>query len=114
MQYFIEVVRSQKKMEFLTLRQTEDTSVAEYQARFLTLERFAPGGFVSERERASQFVAGLRLSIGSIVATFSCATLSEAVMRALQCEGAHVSYHQARGRGQVSCQTQGGQSCQVY
>ena len=86
--------------------------MAEYQARFRTLERFAPGYFVSERERASQFVVGLRLSIGSIVATFSCATLSEAVMRALQCEGAHVSYHQASGRGQSSRQTQVSQSSQ--
>ena len=79
--------------------------MAEYQVRFLTLERFAPGCFISERERASQFVAGLRLSIGSIVAMFSCAMLSEAVMRALQCEGVHVSYHQAKGRGQSSRQT---------
>ena len=80
--------------------------MAEYQARFQTLERFAPGCFASERERASQFVTGLILSIGSIVAMFSCATLSEAVMKALQCEGAHVSYHQARGRGQVVHQAQ--------
>ena len=89
-------------MEFLALRQTEETLVAEFQVRFLTLERFAPGCYASERERVAWFVAGLRLSIGSIVATFSCATLSEAVMRALQYEGAHVSYHQARGRGQSS------------
>ena len=40
-QYFLETVRAAKKMEFLMLRQTDDKSIAEYQARFLMLERFA-------------------------------------------------------------------------
>ena len=78
------------------LRQTEDMSVAEYQARFLMLERFAHDSSTSERERAAQFVSGLRISVRSVVATFSCATLAEAVMRALQNEHAHVSHHQER------------------
>ena len=60
------------------------------------LERFAHDSHTSERERAAQFVSGLRISVGSVVATFSCATLAEAVMRALQNEHAHVSHHQER------------------
>ena len=44
-------------------------------------------------------MSGLRISIRSIVATMCCATFSEAVTRALQCEAAHVSYHRERGAG---------------
>lgn len=32
---------------------------AEYQAQFLTLERFSPGSFMSEREWIAQFVSSL-------------------------------------------------------
>lgn len=62
--------------------------MAEYQARFLNLERFVPGSFSNEREQAAQLASGLRNSITSVVATFSCLTLGEAVMRALGCEPA--------------------------
>ena len=41
-------------------------------------------------------MSGLCISIRSVVATFSCATLAEAVMRALLNEHAHVSHHQER------------------
>ena len=47
-QYFSETVRAAKKMEFLMLRQTKDMSIAQYQARFLMLERFAHGSLTSE------------------------------------------------------------------
>ena len=98
-QYFSETVRSAKKIEFLSLRQTEDMSVADYQARFLMLERFAHSSATTERERASQFVAGLHLAIRSVVSTFYYATLAEAVMRALQNERIHVFFHQERALG---------------
>lgn len=42
------------------------------------------------------FVPGLHFSILSVVATFSCSTLAEAVMRTLKCEHAHMSHHQSR------------------
>ena len=90
-QYFSHTIRSLKKQEFLSLRQEESTTVAEYQVTFLRLERFASSSFTSERERAAQFVAGLRISLRSVVAPFTCATLTEAVRKALECEHAHVS-----------------------
>ena len=40
--YFSATVRSKKKTKVLSLRQTEGMSVAEYQDRFVILERFAP------------------------------------------------------------------------
>lgn len=64
-------------MEFLPLRPTDSIAVAQFQSRFLMLERFAPGSCGSERERAAQFVSGLRISIRSVVATFYCSTLVE-------------------------------------
>ena len=82
-QYFTEPVREAKKIEFLTLRQTDSMSVAQYQSRFLMLERFAPSSCPTERERVAQFVSGLRISIRSVVAMFYCSTLAEAVTRAI-------------------------------
>lgn len=71
-------------------------TVAKYQTRFLTLERFAPSSY---REQATQFVSRLRIHIKSIVDTFACKTLLEAVMRALECEHAQESHHQIEDGG---------------
>lgn len=57
-------------MEFLSLEQREGMYVAEYEVQVLTLERFALGCFTREREMTTQFVARLRISIRSVVATF--------------------------------------------
>lgn len=84
-------------MEFLLLRQIERTSMEVNHARFFMLERFAPSNFSSERERAAEFVSELRISLRAMVATFSYSTLAEAVMRALECEHARDSHHQAKG-----------------
>lgn len=81
--YYSSSVRSHKKKEFLALEQRENTSMAEFQVRFLTLERFPPSSFSFERVRTIQFVFGLRTSIRSIVFTFACGTLAEAFMQAL-------------------------------
>lgn len=69
-------MRSQKKREFLSLRHFEGMPVVEYQARFLTLVRFAMRFFLLERVLAAQFVSTLHISLKSIVATFSCLTLA--------------------------------------
>ena len=105
--YFYTTVRAKKKTELLSLRQTEGMSVAEYQNRFMILERFAPGALPTEEDRVDQFVAGLRISIRSIVATLTCATLGEAAVRATECEHAHESHHLARAAGQTGGQGQG-------
>lgn len=58
--------------------------------------RFKLGSFASEREWAAHFVFGLRISIKFVVATFSCMTLGEVVMRALECKNAHEARDGAR------------------
>ena len=83
----------------LSLRQTEEMSVTKYQDHFMILERFAPGVLPTKEDRVEQFVAGLRISIHSIIATLTCATLGEAAVRATECEHAHESHHQARSAG---------------
>lgn len=65
-----------------------------------------PSNFTKERQLTAQFVYVLRISIRSTVSTFACATLAEAVMRALECEHPHESHHHARGSGQASCRRQ--------
>lgn len=81
------------KMEFLSLRQIEVIPMAKYQARFIMLERFALGSFLSKKERAAQFVSSMCISSSVVVATFSCSTLAEAGMRALEYEQAHDSHY---------------------
>lgn len=82
-----------KKAEFLSMIQTEGMSMIEYQAQFLTLDRFGPSHFVVERERVAQYVSGQRISIRLVIATFLCSTLVEATVRALECEHTHESHH---------------------
>lgn len=57
----------------------------------------SPGRFSLEREKTAQFVLGLHISLRVIVAIFSCAALTEAIMRALHCEHAHDLRHQTKG-----------------
>lgn len=45
-------------------------SIAEFQVKFLTLERFAPGSFSRKQERITHFVLDLTISIQSVVAPF--------------------------------------------
>lgn len=71
--------------------------MVEYLAGFLMLERFVPSCFTSERERVAQIVSSLRISLCAVAATFSCLTLIEVVMKALEC-GTHDS---AQTSGQV-------------
>lgn len=42
--------------------------VVKYHARFITVERFAPGNFASKRELTAQFVSGLHIRIRSMLA----------------------------------------------
>lgn len=58
--------------------------MAEYQARFLMLDRICPSIFLLEREKAAHFLFGLCISLRVVVATFSCATLVKVVMMALE------------------------------
>lgn len=82
-------------------------SITEYKAWFLTFERFALGSFASEREYTAQFVSELHITICYVVATFSCSTLLEAIMSALECEHAHKLHHQAKGTSQCNHQGRG-------
>lgn len=76
----------------MSFKKLEGTSVAEYLSRFLILKRFAPGNFASERELPPK-LCPVYASLGAVVATFSCSTLAEVVMRTLECEHAHELHH---------------------
>lgn len=51
-----------------------------------------------------KFVARLRLSLQSVVTSFSFATLMGAVMRTLEVESTHEKYHQTKSGGQTGQQ----------
>lgn len=98
-QNFSTIVRAKKKMEFLSLLQHEGMSMIEYQAQFLMLKRFEPSNFFSNRELV-QYISGLRIRLRSVVATFACRTLLQAVVRSLDCEQTQESHHQTGGSAQ--------------
>lgn len=83
-QYFSATIKSKKKTKFLLLKLHEVMSVVEDQTQFLSLEKFAPGNFDTEIERATQFVSGLYINFRSVVPSFTCSTLAGVVMRALE------------------------------
>lgn len=56
--------------EGMSLREKDGMLLAEYQARFLILERIAPGLFTMERQRVAHFVSGVCISIKLAIATF--------------------------------------------
>lgn len=71
-------------------------TVAEYKSRLMTLERFTLGNFEVKRERAKKFMVGHRLSIQSVVLSFTCAMLAKAVMRALEVDNLMRDNHMVR------------------
>ncbi|GFY95027.1 hypothetical protein Acr_10g0004120 [Actinidia rufa] len=67
-QYFTNTARESLRMEFINLVQGSMT-VAQYEAKFTSLSRFAKASFVSiEEEKAKQFMRGLRPSIRNKIA----------------------------------------------
>ena len=61
-EYFPEMVQDQKVQEFLNLKQG-NTTVVEYNAKFIELSRYAPHIVSMESCKARRFEAGLRWNI---------------------------------------------------
>lgn len=76
--------------------------MVEYHARFLALERFAPGTFQPERHRATKYVIGLHLRLWSAMSMFLYATFEEAIARALEGDTAHLIHNLKRSKGQYT------------
>ena len=66
--YFPEYVQEQKECEFTKLVQGA-LSVAEYEAKFSTLGKYAPHIFDNPRRKLKKFMDGLRSNIRRYVAT---------------------------------------------
>ena len=86
-QYFPKSVRREKEREFSRLEQGNKT-VAEYEARFARLAKFAPDLVATEESQARCFEEGLRASIRQVVIPFEITTYSGAVNKALLVERA--------------------------
>ncbi|KAL5542432.1 hypothetical protein UlMin_010142 [Ulmus minor] len=81
-QYFPKSVRREKEREFSRLEQGNKT-VAEYEASFARLAKFAPDLVATEESRARRFEEGLRASIRQAVIPFEIVTYSGVVNKAL-------------------------------
>ncbi|KAL5560185.1 hypothetical protein UlMin_036396 [Ulmus minor] len=81
-QYFPKSVRREKEREFTKLEQGNKT-VAEYEASFARLAKFAPDLVAREDSRARHFEEGLRVGIRQAVIPFELTTYSEVVNKAL-------------------------------
>ncbi|KAL5570499.1 hypothetical protein UlMin_027074 [Ulmus minor] len=86
-QYFPKSVRQEKEREFSRLEQGNKT-VAEYEASFVRLAKFAPDLVATEESRARRFKEGLRASIRQAVIPFEIVTYSGVVNKALLVERA--------------------------
>ncbi|GFS38468.1 hypothetical protein Acr_00g0057640 [Actinidia rufa] len=74
-QYFTDTTRESLRMEFINLVQGSMT-VAQYEAKFTSLSRFAKAFVSTEEEKAKQFMRGLRPSIrnklaGNLIKVYS-------------------------------------------
>ncbi|GFY88798.1 hypothetical protein Acr_06g0007380 [Actinidia rufa] len=74
-QYFTDTAKEALKMEFINLVQGSMT-VAQYEAKFTSLSRFAKAFVSTEKEKAKQFMRGLRPSIrnkilGNLIKVYS-------------------------------------------
>ncbi|GFS40196.1 hypothetical protein Acr_00g0067070 [Actinidia rufa] len=74
-QYFTDTARESLRMEFINLVQGSMT-VAQYEAKFTSLSRFAKAFVSTEEEKAKQFMRGLRPSIrnklaGNLIKVYS-------------------------------------------
>lgn len=75
---FSSTIRDKKATEFDALTQA-NMNLAEYETKFLALERFSLGSFANnERERVAKFISGLRLCLRVVVSIIFCAILEEA------------------------------------
>ena len=83
--YVPESERSRRAAEFMLLIQGRQ-SVAEYNAQFLSLKRFAPWTSVDPRAAARKFQEGLRPSIRRSVALFGLTEYNDILDKALMAE----------------------------
>ncbi|XP_028103314.1 uncharacterized protein LOC114302482 [Camellia sinensis] len=84
--YFPQSMRDKKVTEFETLRQGNKT-VAEYEAQFTELARFAPHMVDTEYKKARKFEGGLRGTILDRVNVLKLPTYVDVLERAVIAEG---------------------------
>lgn len=89
--YFPSTVKGRKAREFVNLVQGE-LSVAEYQAKFEQLMRFAPNMILDEFTKAKRFEEGLKSIIQEKVAILKLTRYSDVVERALIAEQSLLEY----------------------
>ncbi|KAI3855002.1 hypothetical protein MKW92_053370 [Papaver armeniacum] len=83
--YFPQTVRNQRMIEFMQLTQRNMT-VAQYQAKFEELSRFAPHLVENEELEAFKFQEGLKTSIKSRLSVLKITSYTEIVERAMIAE----------------------------
>ncbi|GFY96886.1 hypothetical protein Acr_11g0011920 [Actinidia rufa] len=100
-QYFTNTARESLRMEFINLVQ-ESMTVAQYEAKFTSLSRFAKAFVSTEEEKAKQFMRGLRPSIRNKIA----GNLIKPGHRVMDCPLIG-QLRQSQQRGQPHSQAQG-------
>ena len=93
--YFPDSVRRQKVGEFVRLEQG-DLTVAQYEAKFTELSRFAPQLIATEEEKALKFQDGLKPYLKNKISILKLSVYSEVVDRALIAEKDNEELHQYR------------------
>ena len=90
--YFPDSVRQQKVGEFVHLEQGEMT-VAQYEAKFTELSRFAPQLIATEKEKTLKFQDGLKPYMKNKISILKLGIYSEIMNRALIAENDNEELH---------------------
>ncbi|XP_010648083.1 uncharacterized protein LOC104878882 [Vitis vinifera] len=93
--YFPDSVRRQKVGEFVRLEQG-DLTMAQYEAKFTELSRFAPQLIATEEEKTLKFQDGLKPYLKNKISILKLSVYSEVVDRALIAEKDNEELHQYR------------------
>ena len=93
--YFPDSVRRQKVREFVRLEQ-RDLIVAQYEAKFTELSRFAPQLIATEEEKALKFQDGLKSYLKNKISIMKLGVYLEVVDRALIADKDNEELHQYR------------------
>ena len=99
--YFSESKKQEMEVKFLELKQGS-MSVAEYEAKFNELARFATHQVDTEARKVRRFELGLRPWIYNRIAVLKIQTFSELLERAAIAEGgseAQIKYNQEKKKG---------------
>ena len=90
--YFPLTERVKMETQFLELRQKEGDSLADYEAKFVQLSRYAPHLVINPQSKMERFKCGLKPVIRRAICTMRCQSFEELVEGAREFEKENLNF----------------------